>query len=267
VKVVFRPPTFVPVKRSEKIVADVIKVNESYDLALIKLRRIPKSLKPIKFANKDVVEIAMDVHAIGHPKGNYWTYTKGVLSQVRPGFKWAGRDKIKHEADVLQTQTPINPGNSGGPLLADNSRMVGVNSFTDPKADGLNFAVAISTIKDFLNQKVKLVKAEKLSLNSSRKKTVRIDRDKDGYKELWVIDRNGNGVPDLFKIDKDRNGKADLIMFDTNENKVFELTISYVKKRGKIIAVYALDKNEDGKVDSYGFDFNLDGKIDKVQAA
>ncbi|MFL2781228.1 MAG: S1C family serine protease [Rhodospirillales bacterium] len=267
VQVVFRPPTFTPVDRSEKIIADVIKVNEKNDLALIKLRKIPRPLIPIKLAKKGMLEVAMDVHAIGHPRGNFWTYTRGVLSQIRPGFKWSGGDRIKHEADVIQTQTPINPGNSGGPLLTNDSLMIGINSFIDSKAQGLNFAVAISTVKEFLKQKESLIRSEKLGLKSFNGKTVRVDRDKDGYKELWITDRNGNGVPDLFKIDKNKDQKPDVILFDKNENKIFELKITFVKHRGKITAVYALDKDEDGKVESYGFDYDLDGKIDKVQAA
>ena len=54
-------------------------------------------------------QVGADVHAIGHPQGQTWTYTKGLISQVRPDYQWG-----PHKADVIQTQTPINPGNSGG---------------------------------------------------------------------------------------------------------------------------------------------------------
>jgi S1-C subfamily serine protease len=74
---------------------------------------------------------------IGHPNGENWTYTKGIVSSVRPDYEW-----LTHRATVIQTQTPINPGNSGGPLLSDDGKIVGVNSFGDKGAEGLNFAIA-----------------------------------------------------------------------------------------------------------------------------
>jgi S1-C subfamily serine protease len=72
---------------------------------------------------------------------------------VIPAYEAAGDSAMmgrEHRATVIQTQTPINPGNSGGPLLSDNGRMIGVNSFGDPKAQGLNFAVSVSDVRAFL---------------------------------------------------------------------------------------------------------------------
>ena len=95
------------------------------------------------------MQVGADVHAIGHPAGEAWTYTKGIVSQIRPGYEWQPKASVKHVADVIQTQTPINPGNSGGPLISDDGRLIGVNSF---KKDGeaLNFAVSIGEVEKFL---------------------------------------------------------------------------------------------------------------------
>jgi S1-C subfamily serine protease len=54
------------------------------------------------------VQVGADVHAIGHPKEQTWTYTKGLISQVRPDYEWSD-GSTKRKADVIQTQTPINP--------------------------------------------------------------------------------------------------------------------------------------------------------------
>ena len=54
---------------------------------------------------------------------------------------------------MIQTQTPINTGNSGGPLLSDDGKIVGVNSFIEKDAQGLNFAVAAKEISYFLRNK------------------------------------------------------------------------------------------------------------------
>src|SRR5262249_1939909 len=91
------------------------------------------------------------VAAIGHPEGQSWTYTKGIVSQIRPDFAWSTGQGESHRATVIQTQTPINPGNSGGPLLSDDGRIVGINSFRATEGEGLNFAVSAKDISAFLN--------------------------------------------------------------------------------------------------------------------
>jgi S1-C subfamily serine protease len=85
-------------------------------------------LLPLEISSEDI-EVGADVRAIGHPKGEEWTYTKGIVSSVRPDYEWSGEPGESHRATVIQTQTPINPGNSGGPLLSDEGKIVGVNSF------------------------------------------------------------------------------------------------------------------------------------------
>lgn len=266
VAVIFRPPNFQEVESGERYIADVIKINETKDLALIKIRDVSRELIPVKLGNQKDVEIAMDVHAIGHPKGNFWTYTKGVLSQIRPRFNWRGKDKIPHTADVIQTQTPINPGNSGGPLLTSKELLIGVNSFIDADAQGLNFAVAITSVREFIESDSKIVRAQPVKTDN-KDSFVRIDADKDGYEEMWVSDTNDNGVPDLFKIDEDMDNEPDVLLIDKNENGIPEIIVRSVIKDGNEILVFAVDNDEDGEVDAYGYDFDLDGEIDKVVPA
>ena len=136
------------------IIGEVIKIDDVSDLAIVKIKDTPVGRVPVKFGTEEDIGIGLDVHAIGHPKGEYWTYTKGVISQYRPDFEWQGGENgSKHRANVIQTQTPINPGNSGGPLFLDSGVLVGVNSFKNSNAEGLNFAVSVDTVKDFLRRK------------------------------------------------------------------------------------------------------------------
>src|SRR4051812_49126929 len=100
--------------------AKLIKYDEIADLALIQMQPTPAGLNPLRLADSNSVEVGSSVHAIGHPNGEYWTYTQGIVSQVRHGYQWTD-GKLAHKATVVQTQTPINPGNSGGPLLDDES--------------------------------------------------------------------------------------------------------------------------------------------------
>jgi S1-C subfamily serine protease len=98
-------------------VARVVKYDVVADLALIKVSEVPPSRAPIRLGTDSDISIGADVHAIGHPTGAVWTYTKGVISQYRMGFEWK-TEGTSHKGDVIQTQTPINPGNSGGLFLA-----------------------------------------------------------------------------------------------------------------------------------------------------
>jgi S1-C subfamily serine protease len=111
---------------------------------------VPKGRNPIHIGDGSDMSVGIDVHAIGHPKGESWTYTKRIVSQYRLAFGWI-TDKDKHKADVIQTQTPINPGNSGGPLLDDNGVLLGVNTFK-ASGEGLNFAVSVGEVKRFVGR-------------------------------------------------------------------------------------------------------------------
>ena len=235
-------------------------------MALTKINKNNKRFEFIKLADNSEINIAADVHAIGHPEGNFWTYTKGVISQIRADFVWQTDDSSSHQADVLQTQTPINPGNSGGPLLLDNMKLAGVNSFGKQGADGLNFAVAITSVKNFL-EKANIPEKNKDSHLSNRTKGKSFDRDGDGFKELILYDENDNGKIDLIEYDSDKDGFIDQIFIDKNENGVPELVCKIITSGGERVAVWSSDDNEDGIIDHYGYDFDLDGQIDKVEPA
>ena len=151
VGVIFKPtvegkePTRDNIKRGR-----VVKYDEIADLALVKVSEVPTGRTPVRLGDASEIAVGMDVHAIGHPTGEAWTYTTGVISQYRQGYEWKVEgDPIKHKADIIQTQTPINPGNSGGPLLSDLSSLIGVNSFK-AGGEGLNFAVSVDEVKKFI---------------------------------------------------------------------------------------------------------------------
>ena len=99
---------------------DVIARDPELDLALLRVKDAPSNLRPIEIADSDEVEIGESVAAIGHPGGGgLWTLTTGTISSKR-------QDK---DRDIFQTDAAINPGNSGGPLIDENSRLIGVNTF------------------------------------------------------------------------------------------------------------------------------------------
>ena len=238
--------------------ADVLRTDPKVDLALIKLQKKPKSLTP--FSLGKIPAIGSDVHAIGHPLGQDWTYTKGYISQIRSNYSWQYKDGSSHRAEVVQTQTPINPGNSGGPLISDKGRLIGVNSFGNSKAQGLNFAVSVNELKKFLSQK-KTEVGEYVDPNTL---VGCVDTNKDGKNDSCGFDLTGNGQIDVLANDNNFDGIIDAyVIVDENFNYVG--FVKPIEEDGATIMLWIIDLNQDGKADKYGLDYDRDGRPDFIR--
>jgi len=129
--------------------AKLIAQDPAADLALLKIVKAPAGLRSIKLGDISSVQVAEDIHIIGHPHGLFWSYSTGVISQVRDNYKWTYSDGSKHSAKVLQMQTAINPGNSGGPVLDDNGNILGLVAMSE-EGQNLDYAIAVDEIKTFV---------------------------------------------------------------------------------------------------------------------
>jgi S1-C subfamily serine protease len=127
----------------------VAKVDDVTDLALVQIHTPPKVLVSLPLGDVSTLAVGQDVYAIGHPEGESWTFTKGIISQIRANYAWSTTTGSSHRAKVIQRQTPVNPGNSGGPLLDKNGRLIGINAFRR-QGEGLNYAVSVDVIQAFL---------------------------------------------------------------------------------------------------------------------
>jgi S1-C subfamily serine protease len=257
VRVVFKPATEgQSLSKNDLFQAQVLKVDQVADLALIHVARIPAGIKPLPMGNISDVMVGADVHAIGHPTGQAWTYTKGVVSQVRQAHNWSTSGSlIQHRANVIQTQTPINPGSSGGPLISDTGQLVGINTMFHAGGQGINFAVSVDEVRRFLGsagnryasgsnerpQKAakRECKVKELYRHPSKDESKEIrgfDTDCDGKAELElhtpydvrkpisvVFDENKDGHPDQMIIDTDRDEKWDYSLHDTNFDGKWDL--------------------------------------------
>lgn len=273
VLVAFKPPVGQSPKESDFIIADVVKINQVSDLALIKIKYKPKQIASIKLGNIDSLDIGVDVHAIGHPEGNLWTYTKGFVSQIRDDYTWQSEKKFKHHADiVIQTQTPINPGNSGGPLLNDNSELVGVNSFKISDGEGLNYAISVSDVKKFLKQQNNVIAENEKSLEQTLSEALNVNiikvskidfYNKGTEKDTAILcDTNNNNKLDIIFVDIDSDGQFEIVMYDDDEDGVSEL-MTFDSNKNKKPDVYFFDTLKSGKFNILGYDYDEDGNIDK----
>ena len=90
------------------------------------------------------------------------TVTAGLVSALGRTVQEPGswRQQGPYLFDVIQTSAPINPGNSGGPLANLAGQVVGINTLiadqAEPgvQAEGIGFAIAISTAKPIADQLV-----------------------------------------------------------------------------------------------------------------
>lgn len=136
--------------------AEVVRIDDKRDLALLQLnfykpvpRALPNAVRPLPLEDPERVEIGQDVFSIGHPEDLHWSYTEGVISQIRPRFEWEINGS-QYKATVIQTQAAVSYGSSGGPLISRNGRMVGIIQSGFVNRPGFNFAISVHELRAFL---------------------------------------------------------------------------------------------------------------------
>jgi S1-C subfamily serine protease len=115
----------------------LIGTDPSTDIAIIKVYY--GDLKPLVFANSDILEPGQIAIAIGNPMGLQHTVTAGVVSALGRTLR-ANNGRLID--DIIQTDAALNPGNSGGPLVNSEGKVIGVNTAVVSSAQGLCFAVS-----------------------------------------------------------------------------------------------------------------------------
>jgi len=228
-------------------VARVVRRDEVADLALIQVSEVPAGVKPLVIATGTAVEVGADVHAIGHPKGQSWTYTRGIVSQVRRDYAWDTQSGLNHKATVIQTQTPINPGNSGGPLIDDDLRVIGINSFKGP-GEGMNYAVSAEDVTAFLARK-----DDRLTTVADRRPAC----------EAKTLDEAPTSKPKgvSYAVDDDCDGKGDYVVLEPDDKRE-AMTFLYDDDGDGRYDTAIVDADRDGNPDAALYDTDGDGKPD-----
>ena len=85
-----------------------------------------------RLANTERIEVGERVIAIGSPMGLPATVSEGIISGTRR--------EANTNVRFLQTTAAVSPGSSGGPLIRQDARVVGVNTFGLEGGQNLNFA-------------------------------------------------------------------------------------------------------------------------------
>jgi 2-alkenal reductase len=117
-----------------------------YDLAVVKLKRVPRDIKPIPLGTSRDLKIGQTVYAIGNPFGLSRTLTRGLVSALERELPTTDYREV---SGVIQTDAAINPGNSGGPLIDSAGRLIGVNTAirsASGSSSGVGFAIPVDLV-------------------------------------------------------------------------------------------------------------------------
>jgi 2-alkenal reductase len=137
---------FVQLDAGDPIEAEPVGFAPQYDLAVVRLKRPPKNLRPIPIGSSRDLRIGQTVIAIGNPFGLQRTLTQGIISALDRELPTAG---FREVAGVIQTDAAINPGNSGGPLVDSAGRLIGVNTAirsASGSSAGVGFAIPVDLV-------------------------------------------------------------------------------------------------------------------------
>ena len=151
----------------DKLPAVIIATDTEHDLAILKVAPA-KPLQAIRLGVSDDLMIGEPVYAIGNPFGFSGSMTRGIVSALARELTFPGDRVFK---GLIQTDASINPGNSGGPLLNAYGQVIGVNTAIKADANGIGFAIGISTVRDSLPQLLQTEVTKRVQLGFTLKES------------------------------------------------------------------------------------------------
>ena len=137
-----------------KLDATLVGTDAFQDVAVVKVNgTIPAT---VNFGDSGAVRSGQTVIAIGSALGEFRnTVTDGIIGGVSRSLDTGDGYLL---GNLIQHDAPINPGNSGGPLLNLNGDVIGMNTavvrggFGQSGAEGLGFAIASNTVKEYADE-------------------------------------------------------------------------------------------------------------------
>src|SRR5205807_1211367 len=125
-------------------------VDQSADLAIVKVSVSQDQLHPLAIGNSDTLQVGDTALAIGSPFGLHGTFTAGFVSGLNRSTPAPNGRAL---TGMIQTDAPINPGNSGGALIDGRGQLVGINDSIQSPVEGnvgVGFAIPVNRAESLL---------------------------------------------------------------------------------------------------------------------
>lgn len=136
----------VTLNNKESYEAEVIGVDESTDIALLKINK--GDLPYLPFGDSDHLSVGEWVLAVGNPFNLTSTVTAGIVSAKARDINIMNNNK--RIESFIQTDAAVNPGNSGGALVNTRGNLIGINTAISSQTGsyiGYSFAVPSNIAK------------------------------------------------------------------------------------------------------------------------
>ena len=136
----------VTLNNKETYEAEVIGIDESTDIALLKIKKT--DLPYLPFGDSDHLSVGEWVLAVGNPFNLTSTVTAGIVSAKARDINIMNNNK--RIESFIQTDAAVNPGNSGGALVNTRGNLIGINTAISSQTGsyiGYSFAVPSNIAK------------------------------------------------------------------------------------------------------------------------
>ena len=136
----------VTLNNKESYAAEVVGVDESTDIALLKIDK--SGLPYLAFGDSDHLNVGEWVLAVGNPFNLTSTVTAGIVSAKARDINVMNNNRMIES--FIQTDAAVNPGNSGGALVNTRGNLIGINTAISSQTGsyiGYSFAVPSNIAK------------------------------------------------------------------------------------------------------------------------
>lgn len=197
--------------RPDRVPAELLAIDASIDLALIRLPMTHGAIRgarPLTMRESEV-SLGVEVWALGYPDAMSITASRGVVSALRKTSEFIGRleglSDLSPTCEWVQTDCVLNPGYSGGPLVDEDGKIVGINTWARTDQRSAYFALSIKHVKEML----KLAPTAPIPFESAG------DRLPESSLPLQRPKNESRDLENLPRIEISRTGKAQDVMRTT----------------------------------------------------
>jgi hypothetical protein len=123
----------------------VVFYDKMHDVAFIHAEGVAIPRHSVTLFPKSLPALGEEILVVGHVKGMYWSYVRGVLAAYRDMIPTIGR-----AGPFVEIAGPVYKGNSGGGAFDSEGNLIGIASFLTP-APTISMFVSSTTIRILLS--------------------------------------------------------------------------------------------------------------------